>query len=1557
MKRFLFLLLLFLAAIPLYGQTQIQSGPTDPATCDPTLGQLWFNNSTVPPVLKYCSAINTWTAVGTATGSTLFPWTTLSSSATPTLNVSNGSVNYFMSVTSNVTAVTTSGSAPNGTYLGINFQEDGTGGHTIPTAAFPGNFIFPPGCVFTITANANNWLAWTFDGTNWQPVPGGGGSCGNVVLQTNAVNNGLQTKLNLQQGTGVTLSDNGSGTVTVTAPGQPTTGATGTLQKTDGSGGHLATNCSESNTTLNCGDDPHFRGPNLGVDIVSAFNARVQNPNTIVNTTGTITGGTNALVVASAANWQTNDGFSLVGGGATNCATPPSAPTGFPALASAMTGTGYAVAGATGANSASYAVVAISQGGCYTAASPILTISNSFATLGANNMAITSCSNSLGTVTCTVTSTTNLATGAWVRIGETSTEFDGYFQITVLNSTQFTYATGISSQYWMSSNSSTGGNLYYWASNHITLPTLPAGTNIYKEAVYRCYGASCALPANAANYALAYVSYPLTLSNTASDPSFGVWDDYGTTMTPNYVTNLQAPWWLPLTPPSANVNDMLTTTVTNISGTNFTLAANATNSTSSAPMRFDIAPAWSAAQSAANSFNTGGGGTVHFPPAVENSGTGAYCYVLSSYFSLSGAATFGAPLCLGDTLNQGSGSLIGTYENSIRMQTPGHSAQPLLPINCHGANPCILRQSGLEKGFLLNIPGGNSIGVFDTSTLYTITSDVTFSSASASDLSGILYYYYNDASGTGQFGGHFTNTAWLSSLTQTVGSTSTPLFISKNGEFWTFDYYNNIGRGFYFDCNPANPSCAFFESFKQGALSQGLVTPTYVFNESINAAVGGNIYFEHVADDSYPEPMVVNASTVGSIAAPLTINGTNLPASGMPLVTGRPWNATITATIAGPNLNNQIGTNHNLNLCSQSQKSGTSYTGCTLPALNLATATYTANHTLTASEGIVKTATSGITFTLPHAIPGQTWEIYNQSAGTITLTIDSGTLSGGGATGPITIPANQGAWAACDGTNCNALVSGAGGGGGSPGGSTDALQYNGGGGSFGGVNSPTANGNYLVNYNVSASAAVPPTINLPGVPINPQTGTTYTYLYSDRGSLVTASNAGAQTYTLVNPSSAGFGQNFFNVLHNINTGAVTENASGFTVNGGASLLVPPSWVRFLWSDGVNYRAARFADFGAFPNCVGGGNALQFTTSTGAFSCGSSSSGVSSWSGDGALYNNVTSTGAVTATLANAGAHKFWMNNTGSSAAPGYEAAGEADLPATTVFTDKANTMGAFLFDLSAGTTKIPTSAGCTASATSMICYDSTNKNWHIYDNNADAIGCAFSSAPTTGDLVSVTVASSQVLCSDSGTLAANVVTAASAASAAKQVCTSSGASKTCSYIDYPETFYVPAANCVNAQAASAWSTGATPASLCRAGTNNKDGLLSPWGASDVGYFKVHLPNDWDSGASLDISIDLTSTDATNGHTIIMQASTTCAKGDGSTTDDVAFNAAQSFGTITLNGNANRTWNATLTGLTKTGCIAGSTLWIKISRTTDTATNVGVYGATVDVARLITVQAN
>src|SRR5205807_7475940 len=123
----------------------------------------------------------------------------------------------------------------------------------------------------------------------------------------------------------------------------------------------------------------------------------------------------------------------------------------------------------------------------------------------------------------------------------------------------------------------------------------------------------------------------------------------------------------------------------------------------------------------------------------------------------------------------------------------------------------------------------------------------------------------------------------------------------------------------------------------------------------------------------------------------------------------------------------------------------------------------------------------------------------------------------------------------------------------------------------------------------------------------------------------------------------------------------------------------------------------------------------------------------------------------------------------------------------------------------------------------------------------------FASAPTNGNLVSATVVSGNVLLSDSGVLAANAVTAGSAAAATKQVCIASGASKSCTYIDFPDVKIIPAANCNNATPGAGWSVSGTIVPACRAGTNNLGGYL-PFAAGNpgpAGQFEYELPNDWD----------------------------------------------------------------------------------------------------------------
>jgi hypothetical protein len=135
---------------------------------------------------------------------------------------------------------------------------------------------------------------------------------------------------------------------------------------------------------------------------------------------------------------------------------------------------------------------------------------------------------------------------------------------------------------------------------------------------------------------------------------------------------------------------------------------------------------------------------------------------------------------------------------------------------------------------------------------------------------------------------------------------------------------------------------------------------------------------------------------------------------------------------------------------------------------------------------------------------------------------------------------------------------------------------------------PTNNGNYVVTYPVSASAAVAPVASLPGVPFDTQSGSTYTIVGSssgstspatDRVSLVqTTNNTTSTAVTVPQAGSTGFGSNFA-FLH-CNTGSVvaTDTPTTSTVNGNATLVLlgavtgHTSPCAMWWSNNANYLA-------------------------------------------------------------------------------------------------------------------------------------------------------------------------------------------------------------------------------------------------------------------------------------------------------------------------------------------------------------------------------------------------
>jgi hypothetical protein len=169
-------------------------------------------------------------------------------------------------------------------------------------------------------------------------------------------------------------------------------------------------------------------------------------------------------------------------------------------------------------------------------------------------------------------------------------------------------------------------------------------------------------------------------------------------------------------------------------------------------------------------------------------------------------------------------------------------------------------------------------------------------------------------------------------------------------------------------------------------------------------------------------------------------------------------------------------------------------------------------------------------------------------------------------------------------------------------------------------------------------------------------------------------------------------------------------------------------------------------------------------------------------------------------------------------------------------------------------------------------------------------------------------------------------------------------------ITFPSKTYASSAICNNTVPASAWNlpTSAAPTVSCRIGTNTQEGTLN-FADADSAQFSLPLASDW-TGA-IDARLIFFSRD-TRG-TVIFQIATSCTATSGSTVDDIAFNTADVFTTITLNATANAQWETNKTGINVTGCSPLNTLQVKISRATDTASSrVSVKGLELTVRRAL-----
>ncbi len=353
-------------------------------------------------------------------------------------------------------------------------------------------------------------------------------------------------------------------------------------------------------------------------------------------TTGSIAAGTSTLTLATALDFVNGNGVLVIGAG---LATTLSTPSGVTA----------AVQNITGSTTYYYCVADEDFADGRTACSAAGGVLNATATVGIQSQALTSCARVSGITTCTTPANHNLISGGVIEIPRGSTNnsaFEGTFTTTSASGTTFTY-----NQYGAPDGTSLGGRVRA-SSNILVRWNYNLSAFVMKHLIYRCAGASCALPANAGNYALVGVA-------VGDDSSFL---DYGFGAVPTGINNGDAP----ATAPMSATSQWLPTTITGGAGTKtLTLAANATTSVSGTKIVHDNAPVLNHICAAIGA--THRSGTIYIS---KQQNTSAYFFPIASTWSVCGELDIDQPVWANGSIIPTNGSRVHGLAGANTGQSP-----------------------------------------------------------------------------------------------------------------------------------------------------------------------------------------------------------------------------------------------------------------------------------------------------------------------------------------------------------------------------------------------------------------------------------------------------------------------------------------------------------------------------------------------------------------------------------------------------------------------------------------------------------------------------------------------------------------------------------------------------------------------------------------------------------------------------------------------------------------------------------------------------------------------